>query len=86
MIINHELIAAAKRLAAERRTNVSQVVCDALRRELAASGEWASPFSLPIPVYGGGGGGPVDSTPAEFDGLLHDEFAGNRWSFSTSMC
>lgn len=78
LIINDELVAAAKRLAAERRTNVSQVVCDALRRELAVSGERASSFSLPISVYGGVGGGPVDSTPAEFDGLLHDEFAGNR--------
>jgi hypothetical protein len=78
LIINDELVAAAKRLAAERRTNVSQVVCDALRRELDVSGSRAPSFSLPIPVYGGGGSGTVDTTPAEFDALRHDEFVGNR--------
>ena len=78
LVINDELVAAAKRLAAERRTNVSQVVCDALRRELAASGSRATSLPPPIPVYGGGGGGTVDTTPAEFDALLHDEFAGTR--------
>ena len=78
LFINDELVAAAKRLVAERRTNVSQVVCDALRRELDVSGSRAPSFSLPIPVYGGGGGGIVDTTPSEFDALLHDEFVENR--------
>ena len=74
LVINDELVAAAKRLAADRRTSVSQVMNDALRRELAESASRAASLPLSIPVYGGTGGLPADTTPAEFDALLHDDF------------
>jgi hypothetical protein len=74
LIINDELVAAAKRLAADRRTSVSQVVNDALRRELAESLTRSGTLSLSIPVYGGASHGTIDTTPIEFDALLHNNF------------
>ncbi len=78
LIINDELIAAAKRLAADRRTSVSQVVNDALRRELAESSTRNASLPLSIPVYGGVADRTADTTPAEFDSLLHDDLAEAR--------
>ena len=78
LVINDELVAAAKRLAADRRTSVSQVVNDALRRELAESVSRVASRPLSLPVYGGAGGGPTDTTPAELDALLHDDIAEAR--------
>lgn len=77
LVLNDELAAAAKRLAAERRTSLSQVVNDALRRELDPP---SHPGPAPvIPVFGGSGGGRrSDTTPAELDALGHDTFGPSR--------
>ncbi|HQW28051.1 MAG: hypothetical protein KA152_03890 [Verrucomicrobiales bacterium] len=78
LVINDELVAATKRLAADRRTSVSQVVNDALRRELAESTTRSASLSLSIPVYGGSGSRLLDTAPAELDALLHDVFKESR--------
>lgn len=72
LILNDELATAAKRLAADRRTSLSQLVNDALRRELESPARTHAP--LAIPVFGGTGGDHPDTSPAELDALGHDTF------------
>jgi len=73
LMIQDELYKDVKRLAAGRRSTVSQVVNDALRRELLAPAGDANSARVSIPVYGHAGRSPADTTPAEFDALLHEE-------------
>jgi len=54
---------------------VSQVVNDALRRELLAPDCNSSRARVSIPVYGQSMSLPTDTTPAELDALLHEEEA-----------
>ena len=76
LILNDELAAAAKRVAADRRTSLSQLVNDALRREL----EQPMPAGTPttIPVFAGTGDQRPDTSPAELDSLGHDDFDPSR--------
>lgn len=73
LLIADELYADVKRLAAGRRTSVSRVVSDALRRELSGSAAAERPARVCIPVFGDPGQGTVDTKPLELDALLHDE-------------
>lgn len=72
LILNDEIALASKKLAAERRVSFSQIVNDALRREIdgARHGQTHKPFSMPI--FGLHAQSKVDTTPAEFDQLLDD--------------
>lgn len=73
LVIHDELYKEVKNLAAGRRTSVSQVVNDALRRELRAPATDAPPLRISIPVYGGTELPTTDTTPAELDALLQEE-------------
>ena len=73
LMIQDTLYAEAKRLAAGRRTSVSQVVNDALRRELSQVGSGAGHAPVRIPVFSGDCAKVADTSPAEFDRLLNDE-------------
>lgn len=76
LILNDELAAAAKRLAADRRTSFSAVVNEALRNEIYQTRKQGSPVA--IPVYGGQGNARFDTSPEEFDDLLHDPIRGEE--------
>lgn len=73
LLIPDELYADVKRLAAGRRTSVSRVVNDALRRELGGSAAATRPGRVCIPVFGEPSWGVVDTKPMQLDALLHDE-------------
>lgn len=73
LMIHDSLYKEVKRVAAGRQASVSQVVNDALRRELAASASGAERPRISIPVYGKGGMNTTDSSPADFDALLQQE-------------
>lgn len=76
LVIHDELYQDVKRLAAGRRSSVSQVVNDALRRELLAPACDPSRARISIPVYGHAKPHSSDTTPAELDELLQQEEAG----------
>ena len=78
LILNDELAIAAKRLAADRRVSFSQVVNDALRREVTEPTPLGFARSISIPIFGAAGASATDSTPAELDALMHDDFADAR--------
>lgn len=72
LILNDELAAAAKQLAARRRTSLSGLVNEALRRALA-EGEAARPSpAFSMPVFSPRRARRIDTPPAEFDVLLND--------------
>lgn len=73
LMISDELYVEVKRLAAGRRTTVSRVVNDALRRELGGSVERNRPARVSIPVFGDLRSGVLDSTPEELDVLAHED-------------
>lgn len=73
LMIYDELYAEVKRLATGRRTSVSQVVNDALRRELSQAASRGSQSRVTIPVFGSGPQQVTDTSPAEFDAMLNDE-------------
>lgn len=73
LMIYDELYLQVKRLATGRRTSVSQVVNDALRRELSQAESRVSQTRVTIPVYGGSSQKITDTSPAEFDAMLNDE-------------
>lgn len=75
LMIYDELYAQIKRLATGRRTSVSQVVNDALRRELSQAGSRVSQTRVTIPVFGGALQKVTDTSPAEFDAMLNDEIS-----------
>jgi len=73
LMIHDELYKEVKRVAAGRQASVSQVLNDALRRELAANASATERPRISIPVYGKAGMNPTDTSPAEFDALLQQE-------------
>ena len=73
LMIYDELYLQVKRLATGRRTSVSQVVNDALRRELSQAESRVSQTRVSIPVYSGSSQKITDTSPAEFDAMLNDE-------------
>lgn len=72
LTINDELLAEAKRLAAEKRTNLSAIVNDALRRALKRSGKKSETERFEMPTYGGKGIAPALS-PAEMARIVEAE-------------
>lgn len=70
LIINDELVAEAKRRAAERRQSLSAVVNEALRKALEDTGK-PSPFSMP--TFGPAGAKKTDSSPSELHEILAAE-------------
>lgn len=73
LMIHDELYAGVKRLATGRHTSVSQVVNDALRRELSRAASRGSQARVTIPVFGSVPQQVTDTSPAEFDAMLNDE-------------
>ena len=73
LMIHDELYAEVKRLATGRRTSVSQVVNDALRRELSQAVTRVGQMRVTIPVFGSSPHQVTDTSPAEFDAMLNDE-------------
>jgi Arc/MetJ-type ribon-helix-helix transcriptional regulator len=73
LMIHDELYMEVKRVASGRRTSVSQVVNDALRRELDATASTQKRPPVRIPVFGGAHDPRVDTSPAEFDAMLNEE-------------
>ena len=73
LMIHDELYKEVKRVAAGRQASVSQVVNDALRRELAAPASGTDCPRVSIPVYGKAGMSATDTSPAEFDAMLQQE-------------
>jgi len=73
LMIHDELYKEVKRVAAGRQASVSQVVNDALRRELVASAVGTERQRVSIPAYGKAGMNATDTSPAEFDALLQQE-------------
>jgi len=75
LVLNDEILVAAKRVAAARHTTLSAVVDDALRTTLMSAGAkgQASPFQ--VPVFRGRGE-PTDVSPRELATLVDgDELA-----------
>jgi hypothetical protein len=72
LVLNDEILLAAKRVAAERHTTLSAVVDEALRTSLMPAGRerQASPFQ--VPVFRGRGG-PTDVLPQELSMLVEDD-------------
>jgi len=77
LMIHDELYSEVKRVAAGRRTSVSQVVNDALRREVSGNAQRMKVPLVRIPVFGPSTDGSTDTSPAEFDALLNED-AGMR--------
>ena len=73
LLIPDELYADVKRLAAGRRTSVTRVIHDALRRELVGSAAGMPPARVSIPVFGDPKQGRVDTKPMELDALGHED-------------
>ncbi len=72
LMIHDELYAEAKRVAAGRRMSVSQVVNDALRRELSENASRPKMPQVRIPVFGSSTDGGTDTSPAQFDAMLNE--------------
>lgn len=72
-MIHDELYAEVKRLAVGRRASVSQVVNDALRRELSQAASGLRAPRVKIPVFGSSLQKAADTSPAEFDAMGNDE-------------
>jgi hypothetical protein len=75
LIINDELLAEAKKRAADRKSNVSAIVNEALRMALKADSEPASERAFQMPTYRPGRFEVKDTSPEELDELLVAEEA-----------
>ena len=73
LILNDELVTEAKRRAADRRTSLSAVVNEALRKALHATAESGSATGFSIPTYRPRTGPCLDTPPAELHDLLAAE-------------
>lgn len=73
LILQDQLAIAAKRVAAERRVSLSEVVNQALRHELYGNQPKAAAGKFQMPVFGNPISQATDSSPADFDRFLHDD-------------
>jgi len=73
LILNDELVAEAKRRAADRRTSLSAVVNEALRKALHATPESGDTVAFSIPTYRPRTASCVDTSPEELHELLAAE-------------
>lgn len=65
-----ELVIEAKKRAAERRSNVSAIVNEALMAAFRSTPHAENPVPFQMPTFRPISGQPVQTTPAEFDALL----------------
>ncbi|MCF7675185.1 MAG: hypothetical protein K9M97_07560 [Akkermansiaceae bacterium] len=70
MILNDELVLEAKRRAAERRSNVSAIVNEALMVAFRPAPNPETPLPFQMPTFRPAGGQPVNTSPTEFAELL----------------
>jgi len=63
----------AIRASSARKTTVSRLVNDALRRELGGIPDQNRPAKVSIPVFGGARSDVLDTTPGDFDALAHED-------------
>lgn len=75
LIIHDELLAEAKKLAADRKSNVSAIVNEALRMALKAESGAASESAFQMPRFRPGSFKGRDTLPSELDALLVAEEA-----------
>ncbi len=76
LILNDALAAAAKELAAKRRTTFGAVVDEGLRRVLFDASPARPAVRFTMPIFQGRGAMPIDTSPAELDAFLNDELPG----------
>jgi len=75
LILNDELVLAAKRAAAERHTTLSAVVNDVLRTTLMPGAAARAAARFHMPVFHGDGN-TADTSPRDLSRLLgHDELS-----------
>jgi hypothetical protein len=75
LIINDELLAEAKKRAADRKSNVSAIVNEALRMALKTDSGTVSERAFRMPTYSPGRFEVKDTSPEELDELLVAEEA-----------
>jgi hypothetical protein len=75
LIINDELLAEAKKRAADRKSNVSAIVNEALRMALKAEAVSAPESAFQMPTFRPGSFEGRDTAPLELDALLVAEAA-----------
>lgn len=75
LIINDELLAEAKKRAADRKSNVSAIVNEALRMVLKADSESGVERAFQMPTYRPARFEVKDTSPEELDELLVAEEA-----------
>lgn len=73
LILNDELVAEAKRRAADRRTSLSAVVNEALRRAMQGAPETGDAAAFSIPTYRPGKARVLDTRPEDIHELLAAE-------------
>ena len=73
LILNDELVAEAKRMAADRRLTLSALVNEALRKALQAPRGDGESTAFSMPTYRPGKAGRQDTSPEEFDDLIAAE-------------
>lgn len=77
LVINDELLAEAKKRAADRKSNVSEFVNEALRMALKAEGEAVRPCAFQMPTYRPGKARVTDTQPDRLNELLAAEDIGD---------
>lgn len=78
LVIQDELLAAAKKRAADRKSNVSAIVNEALRAALKADVTDSPRAVFQMPTFSpSGAAGRTDTTPAELDELMVAEDLGD---------
>ncbi|MCX6879302.1 MAG: hypothetical protein NTW21_36690 [Verrucomicrobia bacterium] len=70
LVLKDELIAEAKKRAVERKSNVSEIVNEALIAAFRASPNAGNQVLFQMPCYRPASGQLVKTSPAEFDALL----------------
>jgi len=73
LILNDELVAEAKRRAADRQLSLSAVVNEALRKGLQAAPESGKAAAFSLPTYRPGKAVVKDTTPTEMQEMLAAE-------------
>lgn len=76
LIIQDDLLAEAKKRAADRKSNVSAIVNEALRAALKADSGPARAGTFQMPTYRPAGAAARDTLPDELDSLIAAEDMG----------
>lgn len=76
LVINDELLAEAKKRAADRKSNVSAIVNEALRMALKTENERVRTRAFQMPTYRPGKAKITDTQPDEMNALMAAEDLG----------